>query len=56
MQHHERLDGSGYPQGLQGNDIDDFAMMIAVADVYDAMTAARSYRAPLCPFQVIAAF
>ncbi len=56
LQHHERLDGSGYPQGLQGNDIDDFAMMIAVADVYDAMTAARSYRAPLCPFQVIAAF
>lgn len=56
LQHHERLDGSGYPQGLKGDEIDDFAMMIAVADVYDAMTAARSYRAPLCPFQVIAAF
>lgn len=56
LQHHERLDGSGYPQGLKGDEIDDFAMIIAVADVYDAMTAARSYRAPLCPFQVIAAF
>lgn len=54
--HHERCDGSGYPQGLTGNDIDDFAQIIAIADVYDAMTAARSYRAPLCPFQVIAAF
>lgn len=56
LQHHERLDGSGYPQGLKGGEIDDFAMIIAIADVYDAMTAARSYRAPLCPFQVIAAF
>ncbi len=56
LMHHERCDGSGYPQGLQGNEIDDFAQIIAIADVYDAMTAARSYRAPLCPFQVIATF
>lgn len=54
--HHERCDGSGYPHGFSGNDIDDFAQIIAIADVYDAMTAARTYRAPLCPFQVIAAF
>ena len=36
--------------------IDDFALIIAIADVYDAMTAARKYRAPLCPFQVIREF
>jgi HD-GYP domain-containing protein (c-di-GMP phosphodiesterase class II) len=34
----------------------DFAMITAIADVYDAMTAARRYRAPLCPFAVISSF
>ncbi|MCF0185202.1 MAG: HD-GYP domain-containing protein [Bacteroidaceae bacterium] len=56
LQHHERFDGSGYPRGLFGDEIDDFAAIIAIADVYDAMTAARSYREPLCSFQVIAEF
>lgn len=56
LMHHERCDGSGYPHQLKGDEIDDFAQIIAIADVYDAMTAARSYRAPLCPFQVIAEF
>lgn len=56
LQHHERGDGSGYPQGLKDGEIDPFAQIVAIADVYDAMTAARSYRAPLCPFQVIDAF
>ncbi|MCI8327950.1 MAG: HD-GYP domain-containing protein [Lachnospiraceae bacterium] len=56
LMHHERCDGSGYPNGLTTDNIDDFAMIIAIADVYDAMTAARKYRAPLCPFQVIAEF
>lgn len=54
--HHERADGSGYPTGLTQSDTDDFASIVAIADVYDAMTTARSYRAPLCPFQVIANF
>ena len=54
--HHERCDGSGYPNNLSANEIDDYAIIIAIADVYDAMTAARTYRAPLCPFQVIAEF
>lgn len=54
--HHERCDGSGYPGHLTTDDIDDYALVIAIADVYDAMTAARAYRAPLCPFQVIAEF
>ncbi|MEG0961881.1 MAG: HD-GYP domain-containing protein [Lachnospiraceae bacterium] len=56
LMHHERSDGSGYPQGLIDENIDSFAQIVAIADVYDAMTAARSYRAPLCPFQVITAF
>ena len=38
------------------DEIDTFASIVAIADVYDAMTAARSYRAPKCAFQVIAAF
>lgn len=56
LHHHERYDGSGYPQKLEGVDIDDYAGIIAIADVYDATTAARSYRSPLCPFQAIAMF
>jgi len=56
LMHHERYDGSGYPNGLASEFLSDFAMIIAIADVYDAMTAARSYRVPLCPFQVIANF
>jgi HD-GYP domain-containing protein (c-di-GMP phosphodiesterase class II) len=56
LQHHERYDGSGYPRGLDSDEIDSFASIIAIADVYDAMTASRAYRAPKCAFQVIAAF
>ena len=56
LMHHERCDGSGYPTGLSEDFIENFAMIVAIADVYDAMTAARSYRAPLCPFQVIRSF
>lgn len=56
LMHHERCDGSGYPSHLTEDNIDEFAMVIAIADVYDAMTAARSYRAPLCAFQVISKF
>lgn len=56
LSHHERCDGSGYPMGLTQDETDDYAMIVAIADVYDAMTTARSYRAPLCPFQVIDKF
>jgi putative nucleotidyltransferase with HDIG domain len=45
--HHERLDGSGYPDGLSGDQIPLFARIIAVADCYDAMTSERPYRGPL---------
>jgi putative two-component system response regulator len=42
--HHERFDGSGYPDGLKRLDIPEEARIIAVADAYDAMTSNRSYR------------
>ena len=42
--HHEHFDGSGYPSGLQGEDIPICARIIAVADVYDALTSHRAYR------------
>ncbi|MFL5483068.1 MAG: HD domain-containing phosphohydrolase [Gemmatimonadaceae bacterium] len=42
--HHERWDGSGYPDGLKGDDIPFAARILCVADVYDALTTARSYR------------
>ena len=56
LMHHERCDGSGYPMGLKSNKIDKFARLVSIADVYDAMTSARIYRGPLCPFQVIDLF
>ena len=56
LMHHERCDGSGYPQGLKDNEIDRYAKIVAIADVYDAMTSARVYRAPICPFKVIGIF
>ncbi len=45
--HHERLDGSGYPDGVAGDEIDRLTQIIAVADSYDAMTSERSYRESL---------
>lgn len=56
LMHHERCDGSGYPLQLSSAQIDPFAKMVAIADVYDAMTSARVYRGPLCPFKVIESF
>ena len=44
LQHHERLDGSGYPNALKGNQIHPFAKIVAVADMFDALTSARCYR------------
>lgn len=49
MFHHEKLNGTGYPKGLKGNDIPLFSKIISVADVYDAVTSYRSYRLPMLP-------
>lgn len=56
LMHHERCDGSGYPNGLKGDEIDEFAKIVSIADIFDAMTSARVYRGPLCPFEVISIF
>jgi HD domain len=44
MHHHERIDGRGYPMGLVGEEIPEFARVLAVADAFDSMTSTRSYR------------
>jgi putative nucleotidyltransferase with HDIG domain len=56
LQHHERCDGSGYPNGLKGYQMDDFSKIVAIADVYDAMTASRDFRDSTCPFKVVEIF
>lgn len=56
LMHHERCDGSGYPFGIRNAKIETYAKMVAIADVYDAMTSARIYRGPMCPFKVIELF
>ena len=51
--HHERYDGSGYPDGLKGEEIPIFARIISVCDAYDAMSSVRSYRKPLLREEII---
>lgn len=53
LMHHERYDGSGYPLGVKNEQISDYGKIIAIADIYDAMTSNRSYRGKHCPFEVI---
>lgn len=50
LQHHEREDGSGYPYGLKGDKIHEYAKIIAVCDVYDALTSDRYYKEKISPF------
>ncbi|MFC4905915.1 HD-GYP domain-containing protein [Actinomadura gamaensis] len=45
MHHHEKMNGRGYPMGLAGDEIPEFARVISVADAFDSMTSTRSYRA-----------
>lgn len=56
LMHHEKCDGSGYPHGLKGSQIDMYAKMVTIVDIYDAMTSRRVYREPICPFEVIRQF
>jgi putative nucleotidyltransferase with HDIG domain len=52
--HHERIDGTGYPHGLRGDEVPWLARMISIADTYDVMTARDSYREPVEPDVAIA--
>ena len=56
LMHHERCDSTGYPLRLRSDQIDPFAKIVAIADVYDATTSPRVYRGPMCPFDVIDIF
>ena len=47
--HHERLDGTGYPDGLTGEDLDPFHTICGMCDVYDALTGDRIYRRAMAP-------
>ena len=56
LMHHEKCDGSGYPYGINGSEIDKFAKIVTIADIFDAMTSDRVYRKAMCPFDVIKSF
>jgi len=51
--HHERLDGSGYPRGLRDDEVSIQARVAAVADMYDAVTSERPYRSPMTPGEAV---
>ena len=53
IHHHEKEDGNGYPMGLMGQDIPLFSKIIAIADIFDAMTSNRVYRKKELPFVVL---
>ncbi len=53
LQHHERVDGTGYPNGLTGDEINDCAKIVAIADVYDALTSDRPYRPAKSPNEAL---
>ncbi|GAA0467627.1 HD-GYP domain-containing protein [Alkalibacillus silvisoli] len=53
LQHHERLDGSGYPMGVQNDKIHPFASIIAISDMFHAMTSERIYRQKQSPYKVV---
>lgn len=49
LEHHEKCDGTGYPDGLSGDEISEFGRILAVADVYDALTSERVYKPGMSP-------
>lgn len=53
LNHHERMNGSGYPRGLKGHEIDKYSRIVMIADVYDAMTSDRSHRKAYSPNEAI---
>ena len=53
LTHHEKIDGTGYPNGLRGEKIPLWGRIISVADVYDAITSYRSYRSPMTPAEAV---
>jgi response regulator RpfG family c-di-GMP phosphodiesterase len=56
ISHHENWDGSGYPYGLKGSEIPLAGRIVKIADVYDALRSARSYKAPVCHDETMRVF
>jgi len=56
LTHHERYDGSGYPDGLKGQEIPLFGRILAIVDTFDAITAERNYQKKSSPFKAIKVF
>lgn len=50
FEHHEKIDGTGYPRNLTDNGIHEFSRIVAIADVYDALTSERAYKKPYKPY------
>jgi len=53
LEHHEREDGRGYPYGLYGSEIHEYARICALVDMYDALTSDRPYREKMVPYQAL---
>ena len=53
LEHHERLDGTGYPAGLEGDEIHIYARICAIVDVFDALTTTRPYRKGMKTFEAL---
>ena len=56
LMHHEKMDGTGYPVGLTGDKINEFARYLAIVDTYIAMASPRTFRPAFTPLQIIGAF
>jgi len=55
LQHHERLDGSGYPRGIKGDEIHEYSRLVAIVDTFDAMITHRVYKPAALPHQAVEA-
>ncbi len=53
LDHHEKINGKGYPRGLKGDEISQTARIISIVDVYDALTSRRVYKDPMLPHQAL---
>ncbi|MCL2203231.1 MAG: HD-GYP domain-containing protein [Defluviitaleaceae bacterium] len=53
LMHHEKIDGSGYPARMASDKISSMTSIVTICDIYDAMTANRSYRKKVCPFEIL---
>ncbi|MGL4571513.1 MAG: HD-GYP domain-containing protein [Clostridium sp.] len=53
LEHHERIEGTGYPNKLTFDEIDIFSKIVSIADVYDALTSRRSYKDPVCASEAL---